>query len=167
MDSLSLTKTHIQEIHAAWHRGRTAGSISKMHWFLLSTEDKTMKDNTTHYLPHPGHTSSFLPTPWDIKVSTNPAYPPPPLCHLSTRPSGGRLRDRKTRVWLLRRSPQLHGASASPACRHAAIHCLITMEERSGGCVKVGYTNCNQLPVAVFLCTAQPSVPQTLPHTGR
>lgn len=29
---------------------------------------------------------------------------------------------------LMRRSPQLHGASASPACRHAAIHRLITME---------------------------------------
>lgn len=132
-----------------------------------------MKDNTTHYLPHPGHTSSFLQTPWDIKVSTNPAYPPPPLCHLSTRPSGGRLRDGKKRVWLLRRSPQLHGASASPACRHAAIHCLITMEERSGGCVKVGCTDCNQLPVAVFyalnitlqsLNAPQPSAPQALPQ---
>ncbi len=55
---------------------------------------------------------------------------------------------------LMRRSPQLHGASASTACRHAAIHRLITMEERSRGWVKVGCTDCNQLPVAVFLRTA-------------
>ncbi|KAM7373160.1 hypothetical protein PAMP_008036 [Pampus punctatissimus] len=66
----------------------------------------------------------------DIKISFKSSYPSPPLCHLSTRPSGGSLRDGKKRVCLMRRSPQLHGASASPAFRHAAIHRLITIKEK-------------------------------------
>lgn len=126
---------------------------------LLNNRDKRTQDNNT-LSPSPRSnrlllSSSFLPPPQDIRVSTNPSYPPPPLCHLSTRPSGGSLRDGKNRVFvcLMRRSPQLHGASASPACRHAAIHRLITMKERSRGWLKVGCTDCNQLPVAVFLCT--------------
>lgn len=42
------------------------------------------------------------------------------------------------REHLLRGSPQLRGASASPTWKHAAIHRLITMEEPSGGWVKEG-----------------------------
>lgn len=61
---------------------------------LFNMEDKRMQDNDT-LTPSPRlHLllllpSSFLPPPWDIRVSTNPSYPPPPLCRLSTRPSGG------------------------------------------------------------------------------
>lgn len=94
-----------------------------------------------------------------------------PLPFKYQAPQVGARGDGEKRACLMRRSPQLHGASASPACRHAAIHRLITMEERSSRWVKVGCTDCNQLPVAVFffffyalhitfqfLCAAQPPV---------
>lgn len=73
-----------------------------------------------------------------------------PLPFKYQAPQVGARGDGEKRPCLMRRSPQLHGASASPACRHAAIHRLITMEERSSRWVKVGCTDCNQLPVAVF-----------------
>lgn len=65
-----------------------------------SIHRKTKESETiTHYLPRLGHDSPlllplscFLPPPQDIRASANPSYPPPPLCHLSTRPSGGSQR---------------------------------------------------------------------------
>lgn len=154
----SLTKicTYIKKNHAVRHSGHTAGSTQSIHCsFAQYGRQKNARQHNTLSPSPRSHllllSSSFLPPPQDIRVSTNPSYPPPPLCHLSARPSGGSLRGwEETCVCLLRRSPQLHGASASPACRHAAIHRLITMEERSCGWVKVGCADCNQLPVAVF-----------------
>ena len=131
---------------------RADGSTEGLHCSI--TETKECK--TTHHIISSAPrshllllllSSSFLHR---HRISGSPPPSSPPLCHLRTRPSGGSRRDGKKRACLMRRSPQLHGTSASPACRHAAIHRLITMEERSAGLEKVGCTPCNQLPVADF-----------------
>lgn len=123
-------------------------------WKLFHSHKRQTQDTTP---ARPGHVSLSCLIPFCrhskkffiLYQSSLPTTTPVPFKYQALRwePEGWK---RNVSARLTRRSPQLHATSASPACRHAAIHRLITMEERSRGWVKVGCTDCNQLPVAVF-----------------